>query len=87
MTLVAENLPHVLQQPVHLQRPRWRTVDIMCVCVHMCKRVCVCVCVCVCVDRLCGLVLVTDPDVRVRFPALSDVLRSSESGTGSTQPR
>jgi hypothetical protein len=24
---------------------------------------------------------------RVRFPALSDFLRSSESGTGSTQPR
>jgi hypothetical protein len=35
-------------------------------------------------DRLCGLV------VRVpgyRFPALPDFLRSSGSGTGSTQPR
>jgi hypothetical protein len=28
-----------------------------------------------------------DPEVRVRFPALPDFLRSSESGTGSTQPR
>jgi hypothetical protein len=28
-----------------------------------------------------------DPEVRVRFPALSDFLRSSGSGTGSTQPR
>jgi hypothetical protein len=33
------------------------------------------------IDRLCGLV------VRVRFPALPDFLRSSGSGTGSTQPR
>jgi hypothetical protein len=31
--------------------------------------------------------LVTASDVRVRFPALPDFLRSSESGTGSTQPR
>jgi hypothetical protein len=30
--------------------------------------------------------LVTDPEVRVRFPALPDFLRSSVSGTGSTQP-
>jgi hypothetical protein len=36
-------------------------------------------------DRLCGLVA-TDPEVRVRFPALPDFL-SSGSGTGSTQPR
>jgi hypothetical protein len=28
----------------------------------------------------------TDPEVRVRFPALSDFLRISESETGSTQP-
>jgi hypothetical protein len=28
--------------------------------------------------------LATDPDVRVRFPALPDFLRSSGSGTGST---
>jgi hypothetical protein len=32
-------------------------------------------------DRLCG------PEVRVRFPTLPDFLRSSGSGTGSTQPR
>jgi hypothetical protein len=42
------------------------------------------------IDRLCGLVpsefRATDPEVRVRFPALPDFL-SSESGTGSTQPR
>jgi hypothetical protein len=31
--------------------------------------------------------LATDPEVRVRFPALPDFLRSSGSGTGSTQPR
>jgi hypothetical protein len=31
--------------------------------------------------------LATDPEVRVPFPALQDFLRSSESGTGSTQPR
>jgi hypothetical protein len=41
--------------------------------------------------RLCGLVwsqfLATDPEVRVRFPALPDFLRSSGSGTGTTQPR
>jgi hypothetical protein len=29
----------------------------------------------------------TDPEVRVPFPALPDCLRSSGSGTGSTQPR
>jgi hypothetical protein len=29
----------------------------------------------------------TDPEVRVRFPALPDFLRSTGSGTGSTQPR
>jgi hypothetical protein len=31
--------------------------------------------------------LPTDPEVRVRFPALPDFLRSSCSGMGSTQPR
>jgi hypothetical protein len=31
--------------------------------------------------------LVTDPEVRVRFPELPDSLRSSGSGRGSTQPR
>jgi hypothetical protein len=31
--------------------------------------------------------LATDPEVRVRFPALPHFLRSSGSGTGSTQPR
>jgi hypothetical protein len=31
--------------------------------------------------------LATDPEVRVRFQELSDFLRSSESGTGSTQLR
>jgi hypothetical protein len=31
--------------------------------------------------------LATDPEVRVRFPALPDLLRSSGFGTGSTQPR
>jgi hypothetical protein len=31
--------------------------------------------------------LATDPEVRVRFLALPDFLRSSESGTGFTQPR
>jgi hypothetical protein len=39
---------------------------------------------------LCGLVsefLATDPEIRVRFPALPYFLRSSGSGTGSTQPR
>jgi hypothetical protein len=30
--------------------------------------------------------LVTDPEVRVRFPALPDFPRSSGSGTASTQP-
>jgi hypothetical protein len=30
--------------------------------------------------------LATDSEVRVRFPALPDFLRSSGSGTGSTQP-
>jgi hypothetical protein len=28
----------------------------------------------------------TDPEVQVRFPALTDFVRSSGSGTGSTQP-
>jgi hypothetical protein len=37
-------------------------------------------------DRFCGQVA-TDPKVRVRFSALPDFLRSSRSGTGSTQPR
>jgi hypothetical protein len=40
-------------------------------------------------DRLCGLwsgFISTDPEVRVRFPVLPDFLRSSGSGTGSTQP-
>jgi hypothetical protein len=31
--------------------------------------------------------LATDPEVRVRFPALPLSLRSTGSGTGSTQPR
>jgi hypothetical protein len=31
--------------------------------------------------------LAADPDVRVRFQAIPDFLRSSESGMGSTQPR
>jgi hypothetical protein len=31
--------------------------------------------------------LVTDSEVRVRFPALPDFLRSSESATGFTQRR
>jgi hypothetical protein len=31
------------------------------------------------------LFLTTDPEARVRFPALSDFVRSSGSGTGSTQ--
>jgi hypothetical protein len=30
--------------------------------------------------------LATDPEVRVRSPALPDYSRSSVSGTGSTQP-
>jgi hypothetical protein len=33
------------------------------------------------------ILLSTDPGVRVRFPALPNFLRSSGSGTGSTQPR
>jgi hypothetical protein len=40
-------------------------------------------------DRLCGLVvefLATDPEARVRFPALPEK-KSSGSGTGSTQLR
>jgi hypothetical protein len=38
-------------------------------------------------DRLCSLVvLATDPEARVRFPALPEQ-KSSGSGTGSTQPR
>jgi hypothetical protein len=42
------------------------------------------------IDCFCGLVvrfLATDPEVWVRFPVLLDFLRSSGSGTGSTQPR
>jgi hypothetical protein len=31
--------------------------------------------------------MATDPEVRVRFPALPDFLRSGGSGTGPTQPR
>jgi hypothetical protein len=31
--------------------------------------------------------LTTNPEVRVRFPALPDFLRSTGSGTGATQPR
>jgi hypothetical protein len=31
--------------------------------------------------------LATDPEARVRFPAIPDFLTSSGSGTGSTQPR
>jgi hypothetical protein len=31
--------------------------------------------------------LATDPEDRVLFPALPDFLRSSGSGTGSTEPR
>jgi hypothetical protein len=31
--------------------------------------------------------LATDPEVQVRFPVLPNFLRSSGSGTGSTQPR
>jgi hypothetical protein len=31
--------------------------------------------------------LAADPELRVRFPALPDFLRSSGSGTGFTQPR
>jgi hypothetical protein len=31
--------------------------------------------------------LATDPEVRVRFPALPDFLRNSGSGMVSTQPR
>jgi hypothetical protein len=41
-------------------------------------------------EQICGLAvrfLATDPKVRVRFPTLPDILRSSKSGTGSTQPR
>jgi hypothetical protein len=41
-------------------------------------------------DFLCDLVvniLATDPEARVRFQTLPDFLRSSGSGTGSTQPR
>jgi hypothetical protein len=30
--------------------------------------------------------LATDPEVRVRFPAIPDFLRGSGSGTGPTQP-
>jgi hypothetical protein len=40
-------------------------------------------------DCLCGLCsgfLVTDPEVRLRFPSLPDSMRNRGSGTGSTQP-
>jgi hypothetical protein len=30
--------------------------------------------------------MATDPEVWVRFPALTDTLRNSGSGTGCTQP-
>jgi hypothetical protein len=42
------------------------------------------------IDRLSGQwsgFLGIDPEVRVRFPAPPDFLKSSGSGTGSTQPR
>jgi hypothetical protein len=45
---------------------------------------------CCYLHRLCGLwseFLATDPEVQVRFPALTDFLISSGSGKGSTQPR
>jgi hypothetical protein len=35
----------------------------------------------------CSEFLVTDPEARVRLQALPDFLRSSGSGTGSTQSR
>jgi hypothetical protein len=35
----------------------------------------------------CSEFLAADPEVRVRFPAPPDFVRSSGSGTGSTQPR
>jgi hypothetical protein len=35
----------------------------------------------------CPKVMGADPEVRVRFPALQDFLRSSGSGTEFTQPR
>jgi hypothetical protein len=40
-------------------------------------------------DPPCGLVVrvTTDPEVWVRFPALSDFLRGSGTGMGNTQPR
>jgi hypothetical protein len=38
-------------------------------------------------SRTASVVLATDPKVLVRFPALPDFLRSSGSGTGSTQVR
>jgi hypothetical protein len=37
-------------------------------------------------DHLCCLVA-TDPEIRVRFPAVQYFLRSSGPGMGSTQPR
>jgi hypothetical protein len=43
------------------------------------------------IDVACGLAVrvpgATDPEVRVQFPPLPDLLRSSGSGTGSTQTR
>jgi hypothetical protein len=41
---------------------------------------------CVLVKVTASVVLAIDPEVRVVFPALPDFLRSSGSGTGSTQP-
>jgi hypothetical protein len=38
-------------------------------------------------DRLCGLVLAADLEVRVRFPSLPDFLRSSRFRTESAQLR
>jgi hypothetical protein len=61
------------------------------------RRFCVSLCHCIfsiyviVPDRLRGLVVsefeATEPEVRIRFPALPDFLRSSGSGTGCTQPR
>jgi hypothetical protein len=34
--------------------------------------------------KQCFMYKLTDPEVRVRFPALPDFLRNSGSGTGST---
>jgi hypothetical protein len=34
-----------------------------------------------------GQFLATDPEIQFQFPTVPDFLRSSGSGTGSTQPR